>query len=90
MLTNHPLRPSDEEGEPVSSVTSAPDHAPQVAWKNAGRLVGRRRKKDSWGADSTAIGRQLAELNTLQVLNPDLDPLMPVRNHDGFQIERNT
>ena len=39
----------------------------QVAWKNAGRLVGRRRTQDSWGADSTAIGRQLAELNTLQV-----------------------
>ena len=29
--------------------------------------MGRRRTEDSWGAESTAIGRQLGELNTLQV-----------------------
>ena len=39
----------------------------QSAWKGAQRLVGRRRTQDSWGAESTAIGKQLGQLNTLQV-----------------------
>ena len=39
----------------------------QFAWRGAQRLVGHRRTGDSWGADSTAIGKQLGELNTLQV-----------------------
>ena len=55
-------------------------HALQVACKNAGLLMGRKRAKDSWGADSTAIGRQLAELNTLQVLNLN-SQFPPHRDH---------
>ncbi len=60
-----------------------PKYVLQVVWKNAGQLVGRKRTKDSWGADSTAIGRQLAELNTLQVPHLHVEPYHLMAPHEG-------
>lgn len=34
--------------------------------KCTGRVLGRRRTDDAWGAESTAVGKRLAEMNTLQ------------------------